>query len=80
VDKQQGVEKGREDGAILWPVSHRIEGSGGGALGCFNAEVGKRKREGDSARHVGKEEKKGVRSSAGLKAASALAQVAQGPR
>jgi hypothetical protein len=57
VDRQQGGVKGREDGAILWLGSRGIDGSGGGALDGFNAEVGERKREREPAQDVGKEEK-----------------------
>jgi hypothetical protein len=48
-----------EDGVILWLGSRGIEGSGGGALDGFNAEEGKMKREGESARCMGMEEKMG---------------------
>jgi hypothetical protein len=67
VDRQQGGVKGREDGAILWLGSRGIDGSGGGALDGFNAEVGERKRERASSgcREGGKRE--------GIKVASALA-------
>jgi hypothetical protein len=56
VDKWQGGVKGRDDGAILQLGSCGIEGSGGGALGGFNAETQERKREREPAWHIGEVE------------------------